>query len=220
MAKECLAMFFMRTPATNQFLCRAYLCQAQLMAPSSAENPVIAFVIIIFFIILCISIKSWIPTQHCACNPVLCHIRLYDLCSLQGQLEKAVVYLVKAITMAKENSRYHFLVYNASVIYWQFSRPFLKPKLVFWCNLCNYSIVSIHRHREWTCGYLFISAAMYTILYYFVALTLQISPIFSAELTSSCESSWWHRRQRLWMESPAYDVIVFTAATDPIFRHR
>ena len=24
--------------------------------------------------------------------------------------------------------RYHFLVYNASVIYWQFSRPFLKPK--------------------------------------------------------------------------------------------
>ena len=23
--------------------------------------------------------------------------------------------------------RYHFLVYNASVLYWQFCRPFLKP---------------------------------------------------------------------------------------------
>ena len=40
MAKECLKMYFMRTPPTNQFLCRAYLCQAQLMAPASAENPV------------------------------------------------------------------------------------------------------------------------------------------------------------------------------------
>ena len=50
------------------------------------------------------------------------------LYSFQEQLEKALVYLVKAISMAKDNSRYHFLVFNASVIYWQFSRPFLKPK--------------------------------------------------------------------------------------------
>ena len=30
----------MRTPPANQFLCRAYLCQAQLLAPNSAEDPV------------------------------------------------------------------------------------------------------------------------------------------------------------------------------------
>ncbi|GFS07539.1 cilia- and flagella-associated protein 46 [Elysia marginata] len=82
-AKECLKMFFMRQPAANQFLCRAYLCQAQLMAPQNANNP--------------------------------------------EQLEKAVVYVLKAISFAKKSQRYHFLVYNASVIYWQFCRPFLKP---------------------------------------------------------------------------------------------
>ncbi|ESP03735.1 hypothetical protein LOTGIDRAFT_237561 [Lottia gigantea] len=83
MTRECLKMFFMKPPPANQFLCRAYLCQAQLIAPHDANN--------------------W------------------------AQLEKAVVYIVKAITIAKTNQRYHFIVYNASVIYWQFCRPFLKP---------------------------------------------------------------------------------------------
>ncbi|XP_064631435.1 cilia- and flagella-associated protein 46-like isoform X3 [Lineus longissimus] len=83
-AKECLKMYFMKTPPSNQFLCRAYLCQAQLLAPANANNP--------------------------------------------EQLEKAVIYLVKAINFAKDNPRYHFLVYNASVLYWQFCRPFLKPR--------------------------------------------------------------------------------------------
>ncbi|XP_053406399.1 cilia- and flagella-associated protein 46-like [Mercenaria mercenaria] len=80
-SKECLKMYFMKPPPGNQFLCRAYLCQSQLLAP-----------------------KATIPEQ----------------------LEKAVVYLLKAISFAKGNPRYHFLVYNASVIYWQFCRPFLK----------------------------------------------------------------------------------------------
>ena len=39
MAKECLKMYFMKPPPGNQFLCRAYLCQAQLLAPT-ATNPV------------------------------------------------------------------------------------------------------------------------------------------------------------------------------------
>ncbi|XP_035825239.1 cilia- and flagella-associated protein 46 [Aplysia californica] len=82
-ARECLKMFFMKQPATNQFLCRAYLCQAQLLAPQNANSA--------------------------------------------EQLEKAVVYILKAISFAKKTPRYHFLVYNASVIYWQFCRPFLKP---------------------------------------------------------------------------------------------
>ncbi|XP_052099636.1 cilia- and flagella-associated protein 46-like isoform X4 [Mytilus californianus] len=84
MARECLKMYFMKPPPGNQFLCRAYLCQAQLLAPKEANDP--------------------------------------------EQLEKAVVYLIKAINFAKNNPRYHFLVYNASVIYWQFCRPFLKPR--------------------------------------------------------------------------------------------
>ncbi|XP_077868056.1 cilia- and flagella-associated protein 46-like [Saccoglossus kowalevskii] len=93
--KDCLRMYFMKTPPPNQFLCRAYLCQSQLLAPSSAENP--------------------------------------------SQLEKAVVYLLKAISFAKENTRYHFLVYNASVLYWQFCRPFLKP------NYRQYLSISLHQ---------------------------------------------------------------------------
>ncbi|XP_059152499.1 cilia- and flagella-associated protein 46-like isoform X4 [Physella acuta] len=81
-AKQCLQMFHMKEPAENQFLCRGYLCQAQLLAPSDANN--------------------------------------------SEQLDKAVVYIIKAIQFAKNNPRYHFLVYNASVVYWQFCRPFLK----------------------------------------------------------------------------------------------
>ncbi|XP_077992013.1 cilia- and flagella-associated protein 46-like isoform X2 [Glandiceps talaboti] len=93
--KDCLRLYFMKTPPANQFLCRAYLCQAQLLAPTSAESP--------------------------------------------NQLEKAVVYLLKAINFAKENLRYHFLVYNASVLYWQFCRPFLKP------NYRQYLSISLHQ---------------------------------------------------------------------------
>ncbi|KAK7109057.1 hypothetical protein V1264_013170 [Littorina saxatilis] len=82
-ARDCLKMYFMKQQPSNQFLIRAYLCQAQLLAPQHANNA--------------------------------------------EQLEKAVVYLLKAISMAKKTPRYQFLVYNASVLYWQFCRPFLKP---------------------------------------------------------------------------------------------
>ncbi|KAL3864704.1 hypothetical protein ACJMK2_006363 [Sinanodonta woodiana] len=95
MARECLKMYFMKPAPANQFLCRAYLCQAQLLAPQTANNP--------------------------------------------DQLEKAVIYLLKAITFAKTNPRYHFLVYNASVIYWQFCRPFLKQ------NYRQYLARSLHQ---------------------------------------------------------------------------
>ncbi|KAG8435302.1 hypothetical protein GDO86_013309 [Hymenochirus boettgeri] len=42
-------------------------------------------------------------------------------------LEKSVVYFQKAVSFGKVQQRYHFLVYNASVIYWKVVRPFLKP---------------------------------------------------------------------------------------------
>ncbi|XP_025093435.1 cilia- and flagella-associated protein 46-like isoform X2 [Pomacea canaliculata] len=81
--RDCLKMFFLKQQPTNQFLIRAYLCQAQLLAPQDANKP--------------------------------------------EELDKAVVYILKAISLAKQTDRYHFLVYNASVIYWHFCRPFLKP---------------------------------------------------------------------------------------------
>ncbi|XP_031761821.1 cilia- and flagella-associated protein 46 isoform X2 [Xenopus tropicalis] len=42
------------------------------------------------------------------------------------QLEKSVVYYLKAIGFGKQQQRYYFLVFNASVIYWQMVQPFLK----------------------------------------------------------------------------------------------
>lgn len=92
---DCLRMYFMKQQPSNQFLIRAYLCQAQLLAPNDANN--------------------------------------------SEQLDKAVVYLLKAISMATKIQRYHFLVFNASVVYWQFCRPFLKP------NYRQYLAHSLHQ---------------------------------------------------------------------------
>ena len=39
-ARDCLKMYFMKQQPSNQFLIRAYLCQAQLLAPQNANNPV------------------------------------------------------------------------------------------------------------------------------------------------------------------------------------
>ena len=38
--EDSIKMFFHKTPPSNQFLCRAYLCQAQLNAPTSSKKPV------------------------------------------------------------------------------------------------------------------------------------------------------------------------------------
>uniref|UniRef100_A0A2K5C161 Cilia and flagella associated protein 46 n=1 Tax=Aotus nancymaae TaxID=37293 RepID=A0A2K5C161_AOTNA len=43
------------------------------------------------------------------------------------ELENCVTQYMKAINFAKGEPRYYFLVYNASVLYWQMVRPFLKP---------------------------------------------------------------------------------------------
>ncbi|XP_047615394.1 cilia- and flagella-associated protein 46 isoform X9 [Phacochoerus africanus] len=41
--------------------------------------------------------------------------------------ENCVTQYMKAVNFARGEPRYHFLVYNASVLYWQMVRPFLKP---------------------------------------------------------------------------------------------
>ncbi|XP_045438178.1 cilia- and flagella-associated protein 46 [Pipistrellus kuhlii] len=43
------------------------------------------------------------------------------------EFENCVTQYMKVINFAKGESRYYFLVYNASVLYWQMVRPFLKP---------------------------------------------------------------------------------------------
>nr|DBA15094.1 TPA: hypothetical protein GDO54_004351 [Pyxicephalus adspersus] len=59
----------------------------------------------------------------------LCKARLHAPLSANDadELEKSVVYYLKAIDFAMKQQRYHFLVYNGSVLYWQTVRPFLKP---------------------------------------------------------------------------------------------
>ncbi|KAG5196142.1 hypothetical protein R6Z07F_018059 [Ovis aries] len=43
------------------------------------------------------------------------------------EFENCVTQYMKAISFAKGEPRYYFLVYNASVLYWQMVRPFLRP---------------------------------------------------------------------------------------------
>ena len=66
--EQFIAVVFLsfRSPPANQFLCRAYLCQAQLIAPQSSDQ--------------------------------------------FEDFEKSVVYLLKAISFAKETPRYVLLI--------------------------------------------------------------------------------------------------------------
>ncbi|CAD5115467.1 DgyrCDS4439 [Dimorphilus gyrociliatus] len=82
-AKECIKLFKSKSPPSNQFLGRAYLVEAQLVAPTNANQ--------------------------------------------LAELEEAIGFILKAINMARDKEKYHFLIYNASLVYWSFCRPFLKP---------------------------------------------------------------------------------------------
>uniref|UniRef100_A0A8C6QI67 Cilia and flagella associated protein 46 n=1 Tax=Nannospalax galili TaxID=1026970 RepID=A0A8C6QI67_NANGA len=59
----------------------------------------------------------------------LCRAQLYaPQCETNvEEFENCVTQYMKAINFAKGEPRYYFLVYNASVLYWQMVRPFLKP---------------------------------------------------------------------------------------------
>uniref|UniRef100_A0A8C5YF37 Cilia and flagella associated protein 46 n=1 Tax=Microcebus murinus TaxID=30608 RepID=A0A8C5YF37_MICMU len=60
------------------------------------------------------------------------HLCRAQLCAPQStdnleEFENCVTQYMKAINFAKGEPRYYFLVYNASVLYWQMVRPFLQP---------------------------------------------------------------------------------------------
>ncbi|KAF4090490.1 hypothetical protein AMELA_G00052800 [Ameiurus melas] len=81
--EDCLMMYLESKPAPDQFLCRAYFCQAQLNSPRTIASV--------------------------------------------EDMDRAITYYLKAIEISKDKPRYHFLVFNASVLYLQTVRVFLRP---------------------------------------------------------------------------------------------
>ncbi|KAM3912864.1 cilia- and flagella-associated protein 46 [Leptodactylus fuscus] len=73
--------------------------------------------------------KSQPPPNQFFGRAFLCKAQLHNPKSPNnvGELEKSVAYYLKTIDFAKQQQRYHFLVYNASVLYLHTVRPFLKP---------------------------------------------------------------------------------------------
>ncbi|KAK7804541.1 hypothetical protein U0070_002598 [Myodes glareolus] len=54
-------------------------------------------------------------------------IQMYFKVKRPEEFENCVTQYMKAINFAKGEPRYYFLVFNASVLYWNMVRPFLKP---------------------------------------------------------------------------------------------
>ncbi|XP_066477527.1 cilia- and flagella-associated protein 46 [Tiliqua scincoides] len=69
------------------------------------------------------------PANQFLGRAYLCQSQLYTPVSTENleQFEKFTGNLLKAIDFALGDSRYYFLIYNASVIYWKIVRPFFKP---------------------------------------------------------------------------------------------
>ncbi|XP_076025398.1 cilia- and flagella-associated protein 46 [Genypterus blacodes] len=63
------------------------------------------------------------------CRAYLCQGRVKSLSGTAsvGDIENAILYLMKAIEVSKKTQRYHFIVFNASVLYLQTVRPLLQP---------------------------------------------------------------------------------------------
>ncbi|XP_053548919.1 cilia- and flagella-associated protein 46-like [Bombina bombina] len=73
--------------------------------------------------------KSTPPANQFFGRAYLCKGQLHAPKSANDvdELEKSVAFYLIAIVFAKKQQRYYFLVYNASILYWQMARPFLKP---------------------------------------------------------------------------------------------
>ncbi|XP_035257112.1 cilia- and flagella-associated protein 46 isoform X2 [Anguilla anguilla] len=68
------------------------------------------------------------PANQFLCRAYLCQGQLCaQTLESMDDVEKAVMHFLKAIEISKEQPRYHFLVFNASVLYLQTVRPFLRP---------------------------------------------------------------------------------------------
>ncbi|KAM6346812.1 cilia- and flagella-associated protein 46 [Alca torda] len=73
--------------------------------------------------------KGRFPVNQFLGRAYLCQGQLHTPLSTDNleEFEKFVLFFMKAIDFATHDRRYYFLVYNASVLYWQLVRPYLKP---------------------------------------------------------------------------------------------
>ncbi|KAM6306111.1 cilia- and flagella-associated protein 46 [Aegotheles albertisi] len=73
--------------------------------------------------------KGRFPVNQFLGRAYLCQGQLHTPLSTDNleEFEKFVLFFMKAIEFATHDQRYYFLVYNASVLYWQLVRPYLKP---------------------------------------------------------------------------------------------
>uniref|UniRef100_A0A8C0VJ55 Cilia and flagella associated protein 46 n=1 Tax=Cyanistes caeruleus TaxID=156563 RepID=A0A8C0VJ55_CYACU len=73
--------------------------------------------------------KGRFPVNQFLGRAYLCQGQLHAPRSTDNleEFEKFVLFFMKAIDFATHDRRYFFLIYNASVLYWQLVRPFLKP---------------------------------------------------------------------------------------------
>ncbi|KAM9282040.1 cilia- and flagella-associated protein 46 [Cariama cristata] len=73
--------------------------------------------------------KGRFPVNQFLGRAYLCQGQLHTPLSTDNleAFEKFVLFFMKAIDFATHDRRYYFLIYNASVLYWQLVRPYLKP---------------------------------------------------------------------------------------------
>ncbi|XP_075613670.1 cilia- and flagella-associated protein 46 isoform X5 [Balearica regulorum gibbericeps] len=73
--------------------------------------------------------KGRFPVNQFLGRAYLCQGQLHTPLSTDNleEFEKFVLFFMKAIDFATHDRRYYFLIYNASVLYWQVVRPYLKP---------------------------------------------------------------------------------------------
>ncbi|XP_067091811.1 cilia- and flagella-associated protein 46 [Osmerus mordax] len=71
------------------------------------------------------------PDNQFLCRAYLCQGQLNSPQTVGSveEIEKAAIYFLKAIEISKDKPRYHFLVFNASVLYFQKVRPLMRPRL-------------------------------------------------------------------------------------------
>ncbi|XP_067156500.1 cilia- and flagella-associated protein 46 [Apteryx mantelli] len=73
--------------------------------------------------------KGRFPVNQFIGRAYLCQGQLHTPLSTDNleEFEKFVMFFLKAIDFAMHDPRYYFLIYNASVLYWEAVRPYLKP---------------------------------------------------------------------------------------------
>ncbi|XP_010226733.1 PREDICTED: tetratricopeptide repeat protein 40-like, partial [Tinamus guttatus] len=100
--------------------------------------------------------KARFPVNQFIGRAYLCQGQLHTPLSTDNleEFEKFVMFFLKAIDFAMHDPRYYFLIYNASVLYWEAVRPYLKPGFSY-CLIPSLSQIVIalnqteEQDKEW-----------------------------------------------------------------------